>query len=147
MELCKGTLQDWVVGRNKELNSLVERMVSKKTSNSAELEVLKQITKGLNHLHFTDIIHGDLKPYNILISMPNGAVPPMIKLADFGLSVKSQNGFYELKEPRGTLNWMAPELLNLFIQNFNESNKNNTKLVFIQKSDIFPLGCVFGFVL
>ena len=48
-------------------------------------EVLHQIVKGVHHLHLLNIVHGDLKPSNVLVSFPNGDLDPMLKVADFGL--------------------------------------------------------------
>ncbi|RLN96306.1 hypothetical protein BBJ28_00003566 [Nothophytophthora sp. Chile5] len=65
---------------------------------------------GLEHLHECGIVHGDLKASNILcVQEKNG--PPVVKLADFGLS-----GFphLDLADSDGAVDafrWKAPECL------------------------------------
>ena len=73
MEWCANTLEDFVKGfyRGPELGSL--NIIS------------QQIVKGVAYLHGEEIVHGDLKPTNILISRPSGILRPKIKLTDFGL--------------------------------------------------------------
>ena len=67
--------------------------------------ILKQILKGIAHLHSLNIIHRDIKSDNILVSQ-HGAV----KLADFGFSCQLNPG--DKRESRvGTIAWMAPELI------------------------------------
>ena len=73
MELCAGNLEDLVCGRYNG------------PSVGSTLEVLRQIVRGVTHLHLLNIVHCDLKPKNILISLPKGYLQPMMKLADFGL--------------------------------------------------------------
>jgi serine/threonine protein kinase len=47
--------------------------------------VFKHIVDGLNYVHSQGIVHGDLKPANILLAPPrDGDVYPLLKLADFG---------------------------------------------------------------
>ena len=53
--------------------------------------VLSQITTGLQYLHSLEIVHGNLKPSNILISIPKDHSSPKMKLADFGLSHAVRN--------------------------------------------------------
>ena len=55
----------------------------------SELEVLYQIADGLAFLHSKKIVHGDIKPENILIFPGDNGKPdqgPQMKLTDFGLS-------------------------------------------------------------
>ena len=47
--------------------------------------MLRQILFGIDHLHSMKIVHGDLKPSNILVSQPLGRLKPQMKLSDFGL--------------------------------------------------------------
>lgn len=49
----------------------------------SDLQVLHQIASGLNFLHSKNIVHGDVKPENILNSLSR---PVEMKLSDFGFS-------------------------------------------------------------
>ena len=64
------------------------------------------VCNGVAYIHQHEIVHGDMKPENILIS-PKGAV----KIADFGLS--KANSLFQLSREklRGTKRYMAPEQL------------------------------------
>ncbi len=70
------------------------------------LDLVTAICNGLGFIHDHGIVHGDMKPENILIS-PAGAV----KIADFGLS--QVDSFFQLTRDklRGTKRYMAPEQL------------------------------------
>ena len=67
-EFCAGNLEDYVLGQYKE-----PRLGQSK-------EICRQITNGLQHLHLLKIVHGNLKPTNILISFAKGALTPQMKL-------------------------------------------------------------------
>lgn len=69
------------------------------------LAIVEQITQGLSHAHQRGIIHGDLKPANVLIS-DDGR--PMI--LDFNLSVDLDDAF-SATGVGGTIPYMAPEHL------------------------------------
>ena len=122
-ELCRGTLCDYV--EDKDYWPKFE----------GEWQILLQVTKGLAHLHKLGIIHGNIKPSNILIFDPpsqndsSQSSKPQIKLADFGiyktLTVDDFNA-----EMRG---WLVPEIY--------QSDRFDSKI------DIFPLGCIFVFTL
>lgn len=101
-ELCSGTLKDLVKGRYKG------------PSVGSRADVLRQILKGMAHLHLLKIVHGNLKPTNILISIPSGAVGPMMKLTDFGLlhnykSYPSLDNNNREFSAAFTESWRAPE--------------------------------------
>lgn len=61
------------------------------------------ILQGLQHLHAGGIVHGDLKPANILL---DGKTP---RLADFGISRVSKQTNTMSQSIAGTLKYMAPE--------------------------------------
>lgn len=72
-----GDLSDWI-NRNKQNKEWILR-----------INILKQIVCGMIHIHRFGLVHGDLKPSNILFqpfSEINEVIFPLIKIADFGLS-------------------------------------------------------------
>ena len=66
------------------------------------LQVARDVAQGLRYLHCAKpaILHGDLKPANILIDSRFRS-----KVCDFGLSRKKKNTI------SGSLYWLAPEYL------------------------------------
>ncbi|XP_025155794.1 serine/threonine-protein kinase/endoribonuclease IRE1 isoform X2 [Harpegnathos saltator] len=122
LELAEATLQDYVVGKyNKEKISVKD--------------ILYQATFGLAHLHSLDIVHRDIKPHNVLLSVPGPRGEVRAMISDFGLCKKLQLGrvsFSRRSGITGTDGWIAPEILN---------GERTTCAV-----DIFSLGCVFYYV-
>lgn len=90
LELMQGSLKQRVQGEALDLDSL--RIV---------------LAAGLNALHFlhtNGVIHGDVKPGNLLFDAQN-----RIKLGDFGLARRASNEEGSLL--KGTTKYMAPELV------------------------------------
>lgn len=87
----------------------------------------RQILEGLSFLHDNRVCHRDLKCDNVLIDV-NGSC----KLADFGcsrrLDVSPEGATVIMKSVKGSIPWMAPEVL--MGQGYGRS------------SDIWALGCV-----
>ncbi len=48
--------------------------------------VLRQIALGLAAIHARGVVHRDLKPANVLVTSPDDATLPHVKIADFGVS-------------------------------------------------------------
>jgi len=71
-----------------------------------ELSIITQIGGGLDAIHNAGLLHGDLKPDNILIVVKRGMWVP--RLTDFGGAVRL-DGPPELS-CLGTTGWRAPEL-------------------------------------
>ncbi|XP_050670962.1 serine/threonine-protein kinase/endoribonuclease IRE1 [Leptidea sinapis] len=124
LELCSATLQDYV-----------EKKLTFECKIDA-VEVLRQATLGLSHLHAMDIVHRDVKPHNVLLSMPSGSGEVRAMISDFGLSKKLNIGrvsFSRRSGVTGTDGWIAPEMIN--------GERTTTSV------DMFSLGCVFYYVL
>jgi serine/threonine protein kinase len=66
------------------------------------LQIAKQLCRGLQAVHAAGIVHGDLKPDNIIV-MPSGVV----KLMDFGVARRSRAG--SSKVVIGTPRYASPE--------------------------------------
>jgi serine/threonine protein kinase/ankyrin repeat protein len=79
-----------------------------KTLNEQQIAIVaKCILAGLQHLHHNNIIHRDIKSANILFNEQ-----AEIKLADFGIAQQLSEEFPSLKGTAGSLQWMAPEIVN-----------------------------------
>ncbi|OMH83412.1 Serine/threonine-protein kinase/endoribonuclease IRE1 [Zancudomyces culisetae] len=100
LELCIGSLHDAISLVAHEQQSL-ESPLAKLYKSLKPRDVLLQISNGLHHLHNLKLVHRDIKPQNILISLPpqqqkklfeeNEVTPEIQKAAkilisDFGLS-------------------------------------------------------------
>ena len=97
-----------------------------KFSESAIKQYVLQILKGLTYLHANKIVHCDLKGANVLVDSDG-----KVKLSDFGCSKLFENSFSQSEFSsviRGSLAWMAPEIL---------MNKGIHR-----KADIWSLGCL-----
>ncbi|CAM8995145.1 unnamed protein product [Rhodiola kirilowii] len=81
---------------------------------------------GMEYLHLKNIVHFDLKCDNLLVNLRDPQ-RPICKVGDFGLSRIKRNTLIT-GGVRGTLPWMAPELLN------DSSNKVSEKV------DVFSFG-------
>ncbi|CUA68243.1 Putative serine/threonine-protein kinase/receptor R818 [Rhizoctonia solani] len=97
-----GMVSEWMDNGN-----LYEYM--RKHPNFDRYQMCVQIASGLAYMHQNDVVHGDLKSMNILMSLDG--VP---KLSDFGLSNMSGGSlaFSNTSSGQsGTIRWAAPEQL------------------------------------
>lgn len=105
VELCAATLQDYIEGG--KLSRELKAQIS-------VLEALRQATAGLSHLHSLNIVHRDIKPQNVLLSLPNAYNVVRAMISDFGLCKKLNFGktsFSRRSGITGTEGWIAPEML------------------------------------
>ncbi|KXZ55280.1 hypothetical protein GPECTOR_3g417 [Gonium pectorale] len=77
----------------------------------ALLWCLQQVVDGMEHLHSLNIIHGDLKPANVLLaSQPGSPLGYVSKVSDFGLATALEASEQTIThENWGTVLYMAPE--------------------------------------
>ena len=125
LELCAGTLEDFLRDKFPGLEP-------------NELRWLYQMAAGVNYIHSRNMVHRDIKPDNILLY---GAIDDVnLKISDFGYSKRTtERGSYSLSSGvKGTLNYLAPELMN-----FIDDNEVNLKRRATTASDVFALGCTF----
>ncbi|TGZ82833.1 hypothetical protein EX30DRAFT_369885 [Ascodesmis nigricans] len=163
LELCPGSLQDWVCNKSKFSESMIQH--------SNMRDTLLQCLRGLHHLHELKIVHRDIKPLNILVGYPKGKdLRPRFLISDFGLCRKLQLDEYSFgattngAQPSGTVGWRARELLTDITGTsspfFGTSSQDTesasnmdivvdpfTKRRATRAIDIFAMGCVFYFVL
>ena len=90
------------------LRQLLDNTSGQRLSVGVSVEIVFQILCGLQHAHEKSIIHRDVKPENILIS-----VSGIAKLGDFGVASPIQDslGLTRTGEVVGTPAYLAPEQL------------------------------------
>ncbi|KAJ7266662.1 kinase-like domain-containing protein [Mycena rebaudengoi] len=92
--------------------------------------LLWEVAQGLEYLHSRNIVHGDLRGANILITQDWGAC-----LADFGLtSFTDTTAATTTSRRAGTLRWTAPELIDP--DRFGIQFRRTTA------SDVYAFACV-----
>ncbi|XP_055339325.1 mitogen-activated protein kinase 4-like [Paramacrobiotus metropolitanus] len=96
----------------------------------------KEITAGVDLLHQRNIIHGDLKPANILTKdLPNGRKRLLIgDLEDLVHMQESVTCSGDITQLHGTFSYMSPEMLKKFSMIRTESPG--------RKTDVWCLGCI-----
>ena len=119
MELCAGSLYDVIRGEYEG------------PPIGSRREVLRQIASGLEYLHEKDIVHGDINPENVLISVSSDRESPavMIKLTmpfhaltkdTYPLSINSIRQLYLKRKREFTEDFISrlsnvPELKDLYL--------------------------------
>ncbi|XP_073989891.1 inhibitor of nuclear factor kappa-B kinase subunit alpha-like isoform X3 [Rhodnius prolixus] len=99
MEYCKGGDLRKILNQPKNCCGLTERIIR---------QLLRDIKNGVHYLHKMGIIHGDIKPENIVLQEINNEV--VYKLIDLGHRKElDQNKLYSSYV--GTLQYLAPEIL------------------------------------
>ncbi|HZU95618.1 MAG TPA: FHA domain-containing serine/threonine-protein kinase [Planctomycetota bacterium] len=127
---CRGNhyiAMEYIEGR--ELTKYIEQYGRLDVGYSLKITI--QIASALGHAFQQGIVHRDIKPDNIMISIDPQTRGPMAKLVDFGLAKSftssGQSGLTAPGEGMGTLAYMPPEQL-------------DNALKADQRSDIYSLG-------
>jgi serine/threonine protein kinase len=124
LELCAASLYDYIQGKYQGPMPTDE-------------QVLFQLASGLECIHSKGILHRNVNPYNVLISLTK---PVQMKYCGFRLSKSvNERGTCKLSGVKGNQNWMSPEEL--------EKKLPHEILRGSVKSDIFSAGCLFIYFL
>lgn len=129
MEFLEEDLERWTIKKHSE--SPIPRLKA--------LDVLLQIAEAMQYLHQEKVVHGDLKPQNILLSeipISEDLVYIVVKVADFGeaqvVDYKTETKFTPSK---GTTRWVAPEVLRCRMD-------PNLLLTHPFKTDVYAFGLI-----
>ncbi|CAN4093644.1 unnamed protein product [Withania somnifera] len=112
--MTNGSLRNVLIKKDRSLDSYKKLLIA------------MDAASGMEYLHSKNIVHFDLKCDNLLVSLRDPQ-RPICKVGDFGLSRIKHNTLVS-GGVRGTLPWMAPELLN------GSSNRVSEKV------DVFSFG-------
>jgi serine/threonine protein kinase len=93
---------------------------------------MKQILRGLCHIHKYGFVHRDLKPDNILVTHSG-----VLKIADFGMALRMSS---KEKPLGGTVNYMPPEFLECSGRGIGELNYG-------YEVDIWSVGVILYFMM
>ncbi|KAG0233310.1 hypothetical protein BGW42_007508 [Actinomortierella wolfii] len=116
----------WLITDYAEHGSL-KRAIDKNllTEWKDKIRIAQEIADGLAHIHQMNVLHRDLKSANVLLTSFNE-----VRICDFGAATTlGVNESSTSVARHGTLQWMAPELL-------------DGKLQYSAKSDVYALGMV-----
>lgn len=106
-----------------------------------DLIVLHQLAAGLYHIHSNGLVHGDVRPENVLISTGTAGSRQrvLMKWADFGLC-------REMSDKWIRSIWMAPEMIDQSEKGRHRNGQRKTRID-TAESDMFSQGCVFFYFL
>ena len=133
-----------IIFENKNI-SIISEFIKGETLNNkinelnfdTKLRIVKDIGNVLEYMHVNNIIHRDLKPENIILDKKNKPY-----LIDYGISKICANKKNVLTQTKGTLNYLAPESLE--VKNFTE----NEEVISIvsPKVDVWAFGCLMSYI-
>lgn len=92
-----------------DLQHYFHHTCSRSLSEMEVCQIMEEILNAIFYIHSIGICHMDLKLSNVLVEKKKTRLKPF--LIDFDFSYQIENGCYAIVEPRGTLNYAAPELL------------------------------------
>ena len=98
-------------------------------------EILRQLARGLKHLHGANLVHRDVKPDNVLVRVAPGEREKVhVALTDLGVSKMMTSTQRSSQTNTGTDLWKAPEI----------SGENPT---YGHPADVFGFGLIAIFIL
>ncbi|KAG0256925.1 hypothetical protein DFQ27_005402 [Actinomortierella ambigua] len=122
---CEHNGLDYLIMDLAEKGCLSNAILQRELNWPNKTRIAHEIARGLEYIHAKDVFHRDLKSANVLLDKHM-----TVKLCDFGFSkIKSAASVQSGAAIKGTLRWMAPEIL----------SKDPT---YSAKSDVYALGMV-----
>ena len=114
----------------------------------SEKDLLLKLANSLDFIHSRLLVHGDIRPENVLIFTSNRKTAT-VKWTGFGLfkTIDKHGRFKVLNEnqAKGNLRWMAPEMLQV-VRQYSAIAKSPVQIL-QKESDVFSAGCLFFFYL
>ena len=132
--------------REKNVLSLVFEFIEGKTLDQFNLNefnlkekynIIYQLASCLEYIHSKKFIHRDLKPENIMLDNQG-----KIHLLDFSIAKVITNAEFTLTRAKGTLNYLAPECLEL--SEISEDQQIISKIT--SKVDFWAFGCIVSWL-
>jgi len=120
--------------------SLYDRSRRKDIQHEELVSCVERIARAIDAVHRCRVLHGDIKPQNILFDQETAR--PM--LSDFGLAELTSELNGKSNDIAGTVAYMAPELIDAIR---NHRTRDDFADVRSFASDIFSLGATLGSVL
>ncbi|KAJ0425697.1 hypothetical protein BJY00DRAFT_307841 [Aspergillus carlsbadensis] len=120
-----------VMERAHRLTPTLDILIGRGIGLSVRLELLRDVLDGIAQIHSMHVVHGDIKPENILI-FDTGVGRPVAKISDFGFSK-----LHPSAAAGGTEYWNAPECLSNELGAFAHSHQR----------DIYSYGLLVCYVL
>jgi len=107
--------------------------------------IIKDLAEAIRHLHHQGVAHRDIKPDNVLCVSHKSPCP--VKLCDFDLcsSVNIEVSTPQLLTPVGSLEYMAPEVVDAFM--VDEYNDDEEEISYNKKCDMWSLGIIMYILL
>jgi len=108
--------------------------------------IIKDLAEAIQHLHHQGIAHRDIKPDNVLCVNKNSPCP--VKLCDFDLcsQVNIEVSTPQLLTPVGSLEYMAPEVVDTFMFDDYDDNDED-EISYDKKCDLWSLGIIMYILL
>ncbi len=145
LERHKGIVPVYDVGREGDVCYIVSQYIdggtlteftrANKQTLAQKLNLIARLADIIHFAHEQGWIHRDVKPSNILIDADGNPY-----LTDFGLTARSEELERDAGAPKGTPNYMAPELIRQALPHLR--GEESGRLNYDPRADVYSLGVV-----